>query len=152
MPGMQNAWFALIACAFCSFACGKNNEPPPPSTGSPMAQTESGPSQKQPAATPPTTGGTQDEAAAMFASVCATCHGADGTGNGPASASLNPKPRNYTDAAWQASVTDDDLKKIILLGGQAVGKSAMMPANPNLRDKPEVIDGLVRIVRRFGAK
>lgn len=131
-------------------ACGKNTEPPPPTSGSPMAQPESGPTQQKPAAT----GGDSihPDAKRTFATVCATCHGADGTGNGPASASLNPKPRNYTDAAWQASVTDDELRKIILLGGQAVGKSAMMPGNPQLKDKPEVIDGLVQIVRSFGKK
>ncbi|MDB4958347.1 MAG: hypothetical protein JWO36_5916 [Myxococcales bacterium] len=88
----------------------------------------------------------------MFATVCATCHGSDGTGTGPAAENLNPKPRNYTDPAWQASVTDDDLRKTILLGGQGVGKSPMMPGNPQLKDQPEVLDGLVQIVRGFGRK
>jgi mono/diheme cytochrome c family protein len=31
----------------------------------------------------------------LFAVNCATCHGPDGHGNGPASAALNPKPRNF---------------------------------------------------------
>jgi mono/diheme cytochrome c family protein len=88
----------------------------------------------------------------MFASLCATCHGMDGTGNGPAAAALNPKPRNYTDPAWQASVTDDVLKETILKGGALVGKSPMMPGNPQLADHPEVLDELVRIVRGFGKK
>ena len=85
----------------------------------------------------------------MFATVCATCHGSDGTGNGPAAETLKPKPRNYTDAAWQASVTDDDLRKTILKGGQGVGKSPMMPGNPQLESQPEVLDGLVKIIRNF---
>lgn len=71
-------------------------------------------------------------------------------GNGPGAENLNPKPRNYTDAKWQASVTDDDLRKTILMGGQAVGKSPMMPGNPQLKDQPEVLDGLVQIIRNFG--
>ena len=121
-------------------ACGKNNEPPPPSTGSPNAQPESAPKRK----------GAADQARAMFNTVCAACHGADGTGNGPAAANLNPKPRNYTDAAWQASVTDEDIKKTILLGGMGVGKSPMMPGQPQLKDQPEVLDGLVTIIRGFG--
>jgi mono/diheme cytochrome c family protein len=120
-------------------ACGKNNEPPPPSTGSPNAQPESAPKKK----------GAADQARAMFDTLCATCHGADGTGNGPAAASLNPKPRNYTDAAWQASVTDEDLKKTILLGGQGVGKSPMMPGQPQLKEQPEVLDELIKIIRGF---
>jgi mono/diheme cytochrome c family protein len=133
----------LIALAFFA-ACGKNNEPPPPSSGSPTAQPESAPqngkTKKDPAA----------QAQAMFNTVCATCHGADGTGNGPAAANLNPKPRNYTDPAWQASVTDEDIKKTILLGGQAVGKSPMMPGQPQLREEPAVLDELVKIIRGFG--
>ncbi len=88
----------------------------------------------------------------MFQNVCSQCHGLGGLGDGPAAASLNPKPRNYTDAAWQASVKDEDIKKIILEGGQAVGKSGMMPAQVQLKSKPEVVDALVKIIRGFGAK
>ncbi|HEY5945706.1 MAG TPA: cytochrome c [Kofleriaceae bacterium] len=129
---------------FC-VACSKNDEPPPPSTGSPMAQPESGPKGKRPSG-----GAPSEKAQAMFMTVCATCHGADGTGTGPAAETLTTKPRNYTDAAWQASVTDDDLRKIITLGGQAVGKSPLMPGNPQLKDEPETLDGLVKIIRGFG--
>jgi cytochrome c553 len=134
------AWLVLLVGS----ACGKNDQPPPPSTGSPNAPTESGPRGRR--------GATNERAQQMFMTVCATCHGADGTGTGPASETLNPKPRNYTDAAWQASVTDDDLKKIILLGGQGAGKSAMMPGNPHLKEEPEVLDGLVQIIRGFGKR
>jgi cytochrome c553 len=136
----------LIALVFVVAACGKNTEPPPPSSGVPGAPTESGPGAKKPAA------GAEDQAQKMFMTVCAMCHGADGTGNGPAAENLNPKPRNYTDPAWQASVTDDEIKKTILLGGQGVGKSATMPGQPQLKDQPEVLDGLVKIIRGFGKK
>ncbi|TMQ02287.1 MAG: cytochrome c [Deltaproteobacteria bacterium] len=86
----------------------------------------------------------------MFNTVCVMCHGPEGTGNGPAAATLNPKPRNYTDAAWQASVTDEQLKETILKGGAGVGKSPVMPGQPQLADHPEVLDELVQIIRRFG--
>ena len=89
------------------------------------------------------------EAEKLFGERCATCHGTDGTGSGPAAANLNPKPRNYTDSAWQGSVTDDDLRKVIVKGGAAVGKSALMPPNPDLESKPEVVDGLVGKIRSF---
>lgn len=92
------------------------------------------------------------QAEQMFATVCVTCHGADGSGKGPAAEALNPKPRNYTDPQWQASVTDDEIKDIILKGGQGVGKSPMMPGQPQLKDQPEVLDGLVRIIRGFGKR
>ena len=131
---------ALLVCV----ACGKNTEPPPPTSGSPLAKPESGPSGKR-----RPSDAINEQAQLMFQSVCATCHGADGMGNGPGAETLQPKPRNYTDAAWQASVTDDELRKTILKGGQGVGKSPMMPGNPQLEDKPEVLDGLIQIIRNF---
>ena len=137
---MRNLVIAVVLLS----ACGKNSEPPPPSTGSPNASKESGPSR------PRSAGGGPSQAEQMFATVCATCHGVDGTGKGPAAESLNPKPRNYTDPQWQASVTDDQIKEIILKGGQGVGKSPMMPGQPQLADQPEVLDGLVKIIRGFG--
>jgi cytochrome c553 len=91
-----------------------------------------------------------DEAQATFKTVCAVCHGEGGLGNGPGAAALTPKPRNYTDKAWQASVTDDQIKQTILMGGAAVGKSPMMPAQPQLKEKPEVVASLVQIIRGFG--
>lgn len=90
------------------------------------------------------------EANHTFKTLCATCHGESGKGDGTAAASLNPKPRDYTDKEWQAAVTDEELAKIILEGGAAVGKSALMPPNPQFKDKPEVIAELVKIVRSFG--
>lgn len=87
----------------------------------------------------------------LFKTRCVPCHGETGAGNGPGAAALNPKPRNYTDATWQASVTDEQLKKTILYGGAAVGKSPNMPGNPDLDGKPE-LDGLVAVVRSFKGK
>ena len=91
-----------------------------------------------------------EEAQTTFKTVCATCHGEGGLGNGPGAATLTPKPRNYTDKTWQASVTDDQIKRTILMGGAAVGKSPMMPAQPQLKEKPEVVAALVKIIRTFG--
>jgi len=85
----------------------------------------------------------------IFANRCVPCHGSIGQGDGPASASLNPKPRKYADKAWQASVTDEYIEKIIKLGGAAVGKSPAMPNNPDLND-PAVVAALKDIVRSFG--
>ena len=95
-----------------------------------------------------TTAPTAEDAHDMFKTRCAPCHGEHGKGDGPGAAALNPKPRNYTDVAWQGKVKDEDIKKTILYGGAAVGKSPQMPANPDLEGKPE-LDGLVKVVRDF---
>jgi mono/diheme cytochrome c family protein len=91
-----------------------------------------------------------DEANEIFGLRCVTCHGANGLGDGVASAALVPKPRAFSDKDWQKSVNDEHLTKVILAGGAAVGKSAMMPGNPDLADKPAVIAALVAKVRSYG--
>jgi mono/diheme cytochrome c family protein len=93
----------------------------------------------------------REEAQKIFSTRCFTCHGAGGTGDGPGSAALTPKPRNFTDATWQASVTDDHIAKIIQFGGAAVGKSPAMPGNPDLMSKPEVVQALVAKIRSLSA-
>ena len=92
----------------------------------------------------------QAEADQIFATRCATCHGPQGRGNGPGSAGLNPQPRNFADTSWQGSVTDEHIAQIVQYGGPAVGRSAAMPANPDLQSKPGVVAGLVHHVRSLG--
>ena len=84
----------------------------------------------------------------LFARRCALCHGAEGRGDGAASGGLTPRPRNYHDPAWQASVSDDYLASVITRGGAALGRSAAMPSNPDL--PPEVVAELVRFIRKSG--
>jgi uncharacterized membrane protein/cytochrome c551/c552 len=109
-----------------------------------------------PAVVPATTAPTpvyanaSEEARAVFTQRCAPCHGPQGRGDGPSSAALNPKPRNYHDRQWQQSVTDELIVKTILEGGMAVGKSDVMPASPDLEQKPQVLSELVKILRGFG--
>jgi cytochrome c553 len=86
----------------------------------------------------------------VFSTRCATCHGHSGRGDGPGARALNPRPRNYTDPRWQKSVTDEQIKKTILEGGPAIGKSSLMAPNADLAEQPVVLDGLVKIVRGFG--
>jgi mono/diheme cytochrome c family protein len=94
----------------------------------------------------------EKEAQDIFKNRCTMCHGQSGKGDGPAGVALNPKPRNWTDAAWQKTVKDEEIEKAILGGGQAVGKSVLMPANPDLANKPEVIKALRNIVRSYSGK
>jgi hypothetical protein len=134
----------VSTCLVLSLACGKGGEPPGPSTGTPNAQPESAP----PKVRPPGGNGTDDKALLTFRSTCAPCHGPDGRGDGQMAQSLNPKPRNYHDPKWQDSVTDDQIKQIIQLGGKKTGKSELMPAHPEYSD--ELLSGLVHAIREFG--
>ena len=90
------------------------------------------------------------EAQDIYKNRCTVCHGATGKGDGDGSAALDPKPRDFTSAEWQAEVTDDHLTKIIVYGGAAVGKAPTMPANPDLDAKPEVVAELVKYIRGLG--
>lgn len=147
---MRGWSFALVLAVVVVVACGKNEKPPPPLEG--VSSQEVGPAgaKRPPAPPPPRDPNQPSEAKLLFANVCSQCHGYEGKGDGPAAASLNPKPRNYTDAEWQKSVTDEEIKAIIVGGGQAVGKSGMMPPNPNLKGDDAVLNELVAIIRGFG--
>ncbi|MBF5045746.1 MULTISPECIES: cytochrome c [Myxococcaceae] len=107
------------------------SNPPPSSAASPTSAA--------PAPAPVQLTAEQREAArATYESRCATCHGPQGAGDGPAARGLEPAPRNLQDAAWQRTVTDEHLERVITGGGLAVGKSVLMPPSPDLRGRPEL--------------
>ena len=105
-----------------------------------------------PSAPPEAAADPHAQAEQVFTQRCSVCHGMSGKGDGPGSVALNPKPRNYTDAAWQTSVTDDYIAKVIVEGGAANGKSPLMAPNADLKDKPDVVKELVKKVRSFKGK
>jgi mono/diheme cytochrome c family protein len=80
---------------------------------------------------------------------CVTCHGNDGGGGGPGAAALAVKPRSFKDPNWQGSVDDARLKKVIVEGGAGVGLNEAMAPNPDLADKPAVVDELVKKIRKM---
>lgn len=104
------------------------------------------------AAAPAITDAHRAEAKQLFDGRCTPCHGATGMGDGPASGTLSPKPRNFHEAEWQKGVTDEHIEKIISYGGAAVGKSATMPSNPDLMGKPEVVAAIREIIRGLGTQ
>jgi caa(3)-type oxidase subunit IV len=65
-------------------------------------------------------------AAGSFGTICATCHGAGGAGDGPAGAALDPKPANFTDPAFWEGRDRDRIITVIRDGAAAVGGSALM--------------------------
>lgn len=86
---------------------------------------------------------------AKYKQLCETCHGPQGKGDGPAGVALNPKPRDLSQAEWQKKVTDEQIKKVIKEGGQAVGLSPLMPPwGAQLSDQD--LDNLVAFIRSLG--
>lgn len=65
---------------------------------------------------------------AKYDTLCVTCHGATGAGDGVAAAALNPKPRNFADKALMSTKTDAQLTGVIKNGGASAGLSTSMPA------------------------
>lgn len=90
------------------------------------------------------------EAREIFSIRCTPCHGAQGHGDGVAAAALTPRPRNFADPGWQQ--TDANIEQIIREGGTAVGKSALMPANPDLTTRSDVVASLRVYIRSFASR
>jgi mono/diheme cytochrome c family protein len=142
-------WITCSVVALGLGACSKSEPAALPPNANPNAPAApSAPSTNTQPAPPPTVSNDPQD---VFKTRCVMCHGETGHGDGPASVALNPKPRNYSDKEWQKTVTDDQIKKTITGGGASVGKSPLMPPQPDLASKPEVLDGLVKIIRAFGA-
>lgn len=133
----------VLLAALAASGCGGEKSAPSSSGSGPAAK---------PAAAPAISAQARAEADQIFATRCFTCHGSLGKGDGPGSAGLTPKPRDLTSPEWQASVTDEHIEKIIKFGGTAVGLSPMMPPNPDLTAKNEVVQALRAHVRELAGK
>jgi mono/diheme cytochrome c family protein len=154
LPTTVLAALAVAAVAACS-------DPPPPPAPAPVPAPTPAPAPPPPApvptdAVPAAAAAAAEPSAAavaeadtIFTTRCAACHGVTGMGDGLAAQALNPKPRAYSDKAWQASVTDEMIAKVIVEGGPSIGKAATMTPNADLKDKPDVVKALVAKIRSY---
>jgi cbb3-type cytochrome c oxidase subunit III len=78
---------------------------------------------------------------------CATCHGAQGKGDGPVGAALKPKPRNFADAKWKFGFDLASVVKTINNGSPGTG---MAPYKGVLTDAE--ITAVAEHVRKLGGK
>ncbi len=85
---------------------------------------------------------------------CAPCHGETGRGDGPdvIAKKLSQKPADYTNPEWHNTISDADIRNIILYGGAGVGKGIDMPSFGNLQGKNDLLDELTAIIRGFAKK
>jgi len=74
---------------------------------------------------------------------CNGCHGDEGTGDGPASAGLEPSPRNFTNAKWQEARTDGEIKYTIFNGSDGTA----MIANQAMFDDPNDVWNVINYIR-----
>lgn len=81
----------------------------------------------------------------LYKARCAQCHGEDGKANTPIAKALQPPPRDHTDGNYMNKLDDTHLAKVIKGGGPAVGKSAVMPPQPDLTD--EQVANLIAYIR-----
>lgn len=61
-----------------------------------------------------------------FNTVCASCHGQSGEGNGPAGAALDPQPADFTTAEFWETRDMERIVNVITNGATAVGGSPLM--------------------------
>jgi mono/diheme cytochrome c family protein len=78
------------------------------------------------AANRPATVADASRGASHYQTLCASCHGPRGAGDGPAGAGLEPKPARHDDGATMNALSNEHLFRVIAEGGAAVGKSPRM--------------------------
>jgi cytochrome c oxidase cbb3-type subunit 3 len=89
---------------------------------------------------------------ANYKTLCVSCHGEKGDGNGPAGAALNPKPTNFTDPANSERLTDEWVYKMVKNGGAANGKSPMMVAWSGALNDQQIRDVAAYVLKFKPAK
>lgn len=82
----------------------------------------------------------EEEGRQLYRALCSQCHGLTGEGNGVNASELEVAPRNHTDRGEMSARTDEDLRKAIAEGGQAINKSILMPNWGNHLDEQEIND------------
>jgi cytochrome c553 len=98
--------------------------------------------------------GVQTGGQVLYEQLCASCHGAQGEGDGTVANDVLLRPRSFaldafkfdTDADWQRG-TDADLGNVIRNGTAAYGGSALMPPWSGLSD--DDISALVAHIRQL---
>lgn len=88
------------------------------------------------------------QAKSLYNVNCARCHGADGMGNGPDSEDLGSYVPNFHDPNFHKWRTDEEIVAALNGGGEAVGRSAMMPPWKDVL-APAEIEGIKNYVRSF---
>ena len=104
-----------------------------------------------PPARPPANPALLEQGRRLYQQRCTLCHGDGGAADGVGARRITPEPQHLDAVIWQASVSDEEITAAILEGGAAVSRSPMMPANRDLKGRPDAVKGLVAYVRSLRA-
>lgn len=87
----------------------------------------------------------------LYLKYCSVCHGEQGKGDGFNAFNLNPKPRDFTDAAYMNALGDVRVAETMSQGGRGVNRSPLMPSWGGRMSKKEIAY-VVDYIRSFSAK
>jgi mono/diheme cytochrome c family protein len=136
-----------VTLAALGLACG-SGEPaaapgpaPAPAAPAPAASAPApAPAAPAPAEPPAASVADASRGAAHYQTLCASCHGPRGAGDGPAGAGLDPKPARHDDGAYMNALSNEHLFRVIKEGGAAVGKSPLMAPWGGALDDDQIRD------------
>ena len=101
------------------------------------------------AAHPAITPAMLEQGRTLYKTNCAACHGDTGKGDGPAAGVLKPPPRDHTDRAYMDTLNDEEIERVIKMGGAIKGKP-LMPSHPQFKEQE--LHALVAYVRSLSRK
>jgi mono/diheme cytochrome c family protein len=85
-----------------------------------------------------------DRGKMLYVTRCSPCHGANGGGDGPGAAAIEPKPRNFRDPEFWKTRTEAQIRETILKGKPG---TLMSPFEGALTDAE--IDAVIRHLHTF---
>ena len=125
-------WAAVLLLVAALAACGGERGGAPVASESANAATK-------------VTSDLLDKGAGVYKANCVPCHGPLGKGDGPSSATLDPKPRDHTNRAYMDTLTDQQIAATIVQGGAP--KYPNMPSHPHIQG--ENLAAVVAHVRKL---
>jgi mono/diheme cytochrome c family protein len=124
----------FLACCVVALGCGSEEPeaaPPAPAPAPAAPPAANAPAEPAPAPAPAapaevTAPADAARGAAHYQTLCASCHGPRGAGDGPAGQNLDPQPARHDDGNYMNALSNEHLFKVIQEGGASVGKSPLM--------------------------